>query len=201
LQGTFRHPRDSFSTGQVQLHLASTQVQLAQFQTLQKERPGLAGIVSATRMFAGDLRQAGSETKIHVVGRQCGREGHRGSRSRTKKLWRPGRNRAHHRRGCERTSGFPISRIEYPGHQPNPPGGRLSNDRRRETSVDCQIEKAWTSRSCALKSRDRYPFGARHASGTLDDPRANMTFDLTRAKVYDEPNRWLQDPSITPINW
>src|SRR5262249_23560910 len=62
--GTLNHPRDSFSSGHVQLHLASSQIQLAQFQSLQKQRPGLTGLVQVDADVAGELADSGGKTEF-----------------------------------------------------------------------------------------------------------------------------------------
>ena len=40
--GAFTHPRDSLENGQIQFHLASSQIPLSQFKTLDEWQPGLA---------------------------------------------------------------------------------------------------------------------------------------------------------------
>jgi translocation and assembly module TamB len=45
LMGEFRHPRDSFTTGQLRADVQSDQMNLAQINAVQKQRPNSAGIV------------------------------------------------------------------------------------------------------------------------------------------------------------
>ncbi len=56
--GSFTHPRDSFTTGRVQLHAATNQIRLSQFKTLEKQRPGISGIVAFDSDVLGELQKS-----------------------------------------------------------------------------------------------------------------------------------------------
>ncbi len=45
LSGSFSHPRQSFASGNIRLHIASDAVQLSQVHYVQQQRPGLSGLV------------------------------------------------------------------------------------------------------------------------------------------------------------
>jgi len=66
LQGVFNHPRESFEVGRIQLHTNSNQVQLSQFKTLQKQRPGLAGVVNLKADVSGDIHQVAETPSSHL---------------------------------------------------------------------------------------------------------------------------------------
>ena len=51
----YQHPLNDLSRGAVRAHVASNQVQLAQFQALVKDRPGLRGILSLNGDVSGNL--------------------------------------------------------------------------------------------------------------------------------------------------
>ena len=53
LSGSFSHPANDLRDGAVQLHLASSSVQLAKVSILQQQRPGIGG----TLHLAAELRQ------------------------------------------------------------------------------------------------------------------------------------------------
>jgi translocation and assembly module TamB len=52
---TYQHPLNDLSRGTVRAHVASNQVQLAQFQSLVKDRPGLRGILSLNGDVTGNI--------------------------------------------------------------------------------------------------------------------------------------------------
>ncbi len=55
LKGEFRHPRDSFSMGQLRADIQSDRIDLAQFSALQKRRPNTAGVVQLNANLTGSL--------------------------------------------------------------------------------------------------------------------------------------------------
>jgi translocation and assembly module TamB len=55
LSGQFQHPRDSFTTGQLHADIQSDQINLAQLNELQKQRPHTAGVVQIHANVAGNL--------------------------------------------------------------------------------------------------------------------------------------------------
>jgi translocation and assembly module TamB len=52
---TYQHPLNDLSRGTVRAHVASNQVQLAQFQSLIKDRPGLRGVLSLNGDVQGNV--------------------------------------------------------------------------------------------------------------------------------------------------
>ena len=52
---TFQHPVNDLNQGAITAHVAANQVQLAQFQSLVKDRPGLAGAITLNGDAAGSL--------------------------------------------------------------------------------------------------------------------------------------------------
>src|SRR5581483_8552842 len=57
LSAEFQHPRDSFSTGHIHARLASNQIDLSQLNSLQKQRPGTAGILNLNADVSANLAQ------------------------------------------------------------------------------------------------------------------------------------------------
>ena len=57
LTAEFRHPRDSFTTGQLHAHVQSNQVNLEQIRTLQRQRPNTAGLLNLNLDVTGNLGQ------------------------------------------------------------------------------------------------------------------------------------------------
>lgn len=186
LRGTFAHPRDSFETGKIQLHLTSNQVQLAQFKTLQKERPGLAGVINLNADLAGTLEQAAGQTEFtpSLVNADLKATGVKDQGQSYGDLTATARTS-----GSEVTarvdSDFAASTIRVTS--------RTLLAKGYPTTADATIRGLQIEKAIAL-ARPANPIPATgtlsataHASGTLDDPHVNTTFDLTKAKIYDEP--------------
>jgi translocation and assembly module TamB len=65
--GTFQHPAGSYTVGHVQGHVATQNVQLANFQALQERSPGLAGLIQLTASAGADLRQVNKQSQVTVT--------------------------------------------------------------------------------------------------------------------------------------
>jgi translocation and assembly module TamB len=55
LTGEFRHPRDSFITGQIRASIQSDRINLAQVSALQKQQPNTAGVVQINADITGNV--------------------------------------------------------------------------------------------------------------------------------------------------
>ena len=64
--GTFRHPADSFSIGHADFHVRTSNLQLANFQALTQQSPGIAGSIGLTADAAADLRKQGDQTSATI---------------------------------------------------------------------------------------------------------------------------------------
>ena len=63
----YSHPPGNLKSGNVTAHLASNSVQLAQFQALVKDRPGLAGTANINADVTGTVRPAGGKTEFQLT--------------------------------------------------------------------------------------------------------------------------------------
>ena len=61
---SFSHPQNDFDNGHVQLHLASSGIQLASIQNVKKTKPGLAGRLRLLADAAADLRTQGGKQQV-----------------------------------------------------------------------------------------------------------------------------------------
>ncbi len=66
VNGTFQHPKDSFTVGHAQFHIGSTNVQLANIKPLQQQSPGVAGAIQLTADAAADLQQVNKQNVVTV---------------------------------------------------------------------------------------------------------------------------------------
>src|SRR5665213_2354421 len=64
LAGSFSHPSQTFTTGDLRLHMATDSVQLAQLQYVQEQRPGLAGLLKVDLDGTASLDHAASGLRI-----------------------------------------------------------------------------------------------------------------------------------------
>ncbi|HEV8414768.1 MAG TPA: translocation/assembly module TamB domain-containing protein [Bryobacteraceae bacterium] len=64
VKGSYSHPSDTLSTGQIQAQVASNDLAIAQIQALQKRHPGLAGTIRVNASLAGDLHPASQPSEF-----------------------------------------------------------------------------------------------------------------------------------------
>lgn len=185
IHGSFHHPRDSFETGQIQLHLASSQIQLGQFATLQEQRPGLAGAINLNADVSGELRQ--TKDKLEFVPSAVNAD------LKAAGIHDRGQNYGD-LTATARTSGSDVtSRVDsdFAGSTIQITGRtRLAPN--YPTTADVMIGALQIEKAVAV-IKPPYEVPAKgtlsvkaHVTGTLDDPRANLTFNLTKGTVYDE---------------
>jgi translocation and assembly module TamB len=185
LSASFTHPRDSFATGRVQLQVATNQIALERFKTLQQRRPGLAGSIQLNASAAADLRQekGKSELMISAINANLSARDFRDGKQRlgdlTAKAETAGTNV-----NFRLNSDFAGSNIQV--------AGQTGLVRDYPTTADASIRDLPVERVLQLASPGTVPlrggiFGAQaHVAGTLNDPGANLSFTLDRAVVYDE---------------
>jgi translocation and assembly module TamB len=64
LNGSFAHPAGQFSSGTIQLHLATGDLRVDRIQTVQLSKSGLGGTLKASMDFSGDLKTVKGQPKI-----------------------------------------------------------------------------------------------------------------------------------------
>jgi translocation and assembly module TamB len=64
LNGSFAHPADQFSSGTIQLHLATGDLRVDRIQTVQLSKSGLGGTLTASMDFSGDLKTVKGQREI-----------------------------------------------------------------------------------------------------------------------------------------
>ena len=185
----FRHPRDSFTTGQLHAHVQSNQVNLAQIRTLQKQRPNTAGLLNLNVDVNGTLAQtkvAGKDTTEFQLTSVNGDAAARDLRfdgqnygSVNAKAWTAGQTVSY-----DLTSDFAGSDVKVTG------ATQLTRD--YPTTADAKIQNLPVERILVLAKRNDVPArgilsGSAHVTGTLQKPEGNIDLDLSKAVLYDEP--------------
>ncbi len=183
--GMFRHPRDSFSVGHAEVHLASTNVQLKNITPLQKQSPGLAGLVQLTADATADLRASGTQTEFSLasVSADLSARGLRVGNQDAGDLTATARTR-NNRVNYDVSSNFAGSNIKVDGNT------SLASD--YATSADARIENLLVEKALQIVGQGTLPVRGllsanAHVAGTLNAPDASLRFALTRANVYEEP--------------
>jgi translocation and assembly module TamB len=64
ITGSFEHPADDWSTGTIQAHVRTSEVQLALLRPVVKQIPGLSGTLQADTRVAGNLGKQNGETQF-----------------------------------------------------------------------------------------------------------------------------------------
>ncbi|MCU1293715.1 MAG: hypothetical protein JWP08_2565, partial [Bryobacterales bacterium] len=66
VDGRFHHPRQSFSTGNIELHVRSSTIQLASLKVLQQRSAGAAGAIRLTADASGNLHEVNKQTAFDL---------------------------------------------------------------------------------------------------------------------------------------
>jgi len=186
LDATFQHPRDSFTTGGVEAHVNSHEIDLAQLGALQKKRPNTSGIVQATADVAGALSHLKSgETQFLLTSINAAAAA-RGLRSEGQDYGNLNLSARTSGQTVHYTlvSNFARSNIRVNGGTRLMPG--------YPTTADASLSNLPIERVLALAHRTDVPAkgnlsGAAHFTGTTDNPQGNVNVELANAVLYNEP--------------
>ena len=182
---TYRHAANDLEHGTFRVHVASNQVQLAQFQSLVKTRPGLRGTLTlnadAAGQVAGDLQLTALNANTSIRGLEM--EG--------KRLGDLTATAATSAQAVEYNvnSDFAGSTIHV--------NGRSLLTGKHDTTARAEIANLPIDRVLAVVGQRDLPVAGTLAlngdvSGTLDAPQANLNLTVTNGKAYDEPFSRLQ---------
>jgi translocation and assembly module TamB len=163
-QGSFIHPRDSFSTGHIQVHAATNQVQLSQF-----KRVGISGTAEFNSDILGELRNA-QFVPSAINAKLAAATDRYGNLNVTATTYGSDLNtRVDSNIGGSTTQ--ITARTELKNGYPTVADAIIRS---------LQVEKVYDQAKGTLSAQA-------HFNGTMDDPRADLTFDLTNASIFGEP--------------
>jgi translocation and assembly module TamB len=179
LSAEFRHPRDSFTNGQLRANVQSTQVDLAQLAALQKQRPHTSGIVQLNANIAGSLSDHFQLTSINgnASVRDLQSEGaNYGDLTATA-------NTSGQSVNYSVTSNFAGSNISVTGDT------QLAPD--YPTSARATLANLPVQRVLAIAHRTDIPVtgmlsGTANFNGTAANPQGSADLNLSKATVYDD---------------
>ena len=181
----YRHAVNDLHHGTFRAHVASNQVQLAQFQRLVKDRPGLRGALAldadATGQVAGDVQLTTLNANAAVRGLEM--EG----------------KRLGDLTVAAATAGQAIQynvSSDFAGSTIQVKGSSMLTGK-HETTASAQIANLPIDRVLAVAGRRDLPVSGTLSvtgdlSGTLDAPQADVKLTVTNGKAYDEPFSRLQ---------
>lgn len=182
--GTFRHPRNSFTTGHTQLQLAAQNIQLTEIEPLQERSPGAAGTIQLTAGAAADLQKPAKQTEFTLdnITADLSASGLRvqnQSAGDLKAAVRTNNGAANY----DLVSNFAGSNVHV--------NGRTSLAKGYATTADASIRNLAIEKVLQITGQTSLPVSGHlsadaHVSGTLQSPAANLRFTLARANVYHE---------------
>ncbi|MGI8958823.1 MAG: translocation/assembly module TamB domain-containing protein [Bryobacteraceae bacterium] len=188
--GTFQHPRDNFTVGHAQVHVASSNVQLANLKTLQREHAGVAGLIQVTADAAADLREVHHQSQINIANVSADLSAHG--------LQVQNQNAGDLTATARTVSGnvqynvnsdFAGSRINIKGHT------ALAHD--YPTTADASIHNLSIGKALSIAGQTGVPARGTlsadaHMTGTLQAPNVDLSLGLARANIYSEKIDRLQ---------
>lgn len=186
----YDHAVNDLERGTLTLHVASNQVQLAQFQALVKQRPGLRGILTLNADAGARIQPGPSGTELQIETLRANASAH-GLEMQGKPLgdFSATADTAGRTIRYNVNSDFGGSSIKVTGES--------ALDGNHQTTATTVIANLPVDRVLAIAGRTDLPVRGTLAlngklSGTLQDPHANVSFTVTDATAYDEPFNRLQ---------
>ncbi len=190
LNGTFQHPRDSFTVGHAQFQVATSNVQLANVRALQRESPGLAGAIQLNANAAADVREVNKQSEVTIsnVSLDLSARGLRVQNQSAGDLSATART-VNGTVNYNLKSDFAGSNIQV--------NGRTALLKNYPTTADASIQNLSVGKALSIAGQGSIPATGTlsangHVAGTLQRPNADLSFTLVRAKVYQEPINRLQ---------
>jgi translocation and assembly module TamB len=178
LNARYQHPRDSFSMGQLQADLQSDQINLAQLNELQKQRPNTAGTVqlhlNATGNLAGEFQLTSINGNASVRGLQSEGQNY-GDLTATATTSGQSVN-------YNLTSNFAGSNIRVDGNT------QLTHD--YPTTARATLGNLPVQRALSVADRSDIPIsgllsGTANFQGTIASPQGSADLTLANASIYD----------------
>ncbi len=181
----YAHPVNDLKRGFLTMHTASNQVQLAQFQTLVKNRPGLAGTLALNADASANIYPGRTGTEFQLVSL----DGQFAARH----LQMQGQNLGNFTARAKTAGGdirYDID-SDFAGSTIRA-SGQTQIAGNHQTSATLQIANLPVARTLAVAGRSNLPFTGTLAakanlSGTLQDPHAGATVTVAKGSAYQEP--------------
>jgi translocation and assembly module TamB len=190
LDGTFQHPRDSFTVGHAQFRVATNPLQLANLTAVQRQNLGISGLFQLTANASADVSKTNGETAVAVsnVTADLSAQGlsvhNEPAGNLTAKARTAGGNVNY-----DLSSDFAGSDIRLNGH--------TTLAKNYPTTADASIQRLSVEKALLLAGQSDIPARGdlsadAHLTGSLDAPDGRLNFTLAQANLYSEPVDRLQ---------
>jgi translocation and assembly module TamB len=185
MSATFQHPRDSFSTGTIQAHVASNTMPLDQFNAVRKQNQGLKGTVQLNADATANLNQVKGEAEFLLTAINANANAHG--------VQLEGRNLGDLTASAQTTGGHVDFNLnsDFAGSSIKVTG---QTDLQREYPTKASVSIANLSIEQVLAVADRKDIPVKgnlsanaQLSGTLNNPQATVDLNLTKAVIEQEP--------------
>jgi translocation and assembly module TamB len=179
LTGEFRHPRDSFTTGQLHADIQSDQIDLAQLDALQKQRPDTRGMVQVNANVIADLS---GPLQIRSINGNASIQGLQSQGQNYGDLSITA-NTTGQLANFAVTSNFAGSSLKIDG------ATELTRD--YPTTARANIGNLPVERLLAIAKRTDIPIkgalsGTANLNGTVSNPQGSADLSLAKATIYDD---------------
>jgi translocation and assembly module TamB len=186
----YQHPPNDLKRGSLRAHVASNNVQLANFQSLVKDRPGLKGTLTLSGDVAADIQPAPSGQQFQLVSLNANAS--------ARNLQMEGKSLGDFT--ATATSAGPLVRYNVNSNLAGSSirvNGQSEIAGNHQTSASVTIANLPMDSVLALAGRRDVPVTGTLAataqlSGTLDDPRASGNLNVTNGAAYQERFDQLQ---------
>ncbi|HZQ52532.1 MAG TPA: translocation/assembly module TamB domain-containing protein [Bryobacteraceae bacterium] len=190
LNGTFRHPRDSFTTGHAQFHIGTSNVQLANIKPLVERSPGVAGAIQLSADAAADVREVNKQSSVSIsnVSADFSARGLRVQNQNAGDMTATART-VNGAVNYQLASNFAGSNINV--------NGRTALSKDYPTTANASIGNLSIGKVLQITGQAAIPADGilsanAHFTGTMQAPNADLSFALRRANVYQETINHLQ---------
>ncbi|MBV9769004.1 MAG: hypothetical protein JOZ32_05490, partial [Bryobacterales bacterium] len=184
--GQYQHPRDSFTTGQLQAQVQSDQIDLAQVSALQQQRPKTAGIIQLNAKVTGKLTGQSQAAGAFQLTSINGNATVRGLRSEGQTYGDLTANATTSGQAVtyKVTSNFAGSNIDISGNT------QLTRD--YPTSARASLNDLPVQQLLALANRTDIPVkgmlsGTASVMGTINNPQGSVDLTLSKGMIYRDP--------------
>ncbi|HWF46273.1 MAG TPA: translocation/assembly module TamB domain-containing protein [Bryobacteraceae bacterium] len=183
--GAFQHPAGSYTEGHIQGHIATQNVQLANFKALQGQSPGLAGLIRLTADASADLHQVNKQSQVTIasVNADLSATGLRIRNQEAGQLTATARteNGSVH---YNLASNFAGSDVQV--------NGATALASPYATNAQASIHNLPVAKTLSMAGESSIPASGTlsadaRVSGTLQAPTGSLSFMLANANVYSEP--------------
>jgi translocation and assembly module TamB len=186
----YQHAVNDLARGTLRAHVASSQIQLAQFQSLVKDRPGLQGVFNLNGDLTANVRPAATGTEFAISSLNANLAVHnlqmegKPLGDLTAMAASTGADIQYHV-----DSNFAGSTVRV--------AGRSLLTGNHETTATASIANLPLDRTLAIAGRRDLPLSGTISAdaqldGTLQDPRVKATFSVVKGSAWQEPFDRLQ---------